>query len=155
MFYAATFSDVPSTLQKMLKLACFFFKKKSAIHCLFFTVVFSTANSKYVFIIKFCQRLDSNRGPLVSEPTALPTELQPLAKFGFLYNLIATLARPVWVISNQNCYRIKSWNLPFLLECFICFVKQLFGPTEPRWLCKKNFQVNLICLLLIRALWLV
>ena len=33
--------------------------------------------SMYMFIIKFCQ-LNSNPGPLVSEATALPTELQPL-----------------------------------------------------------------------------
>ena len=31
--------------------------------------------NKYVNI---CQRLDSNRGPLVSEATALPTDPQPL-----------------------------------------------------------------------------
>ena len=31
-----------------------------------------------MFFKKICRRLDSNRGPLVSEATALPTELQPL-----------------------------------------------------------------------------
>ena len=31
--------------------------------------------------LKSCSRLDSNRGPLVSKVTALPTELQPLKTF--------------------------------------------------------------------------
>ena len=30
--------------------------------------------------IKICRRLDSNRGPMISEATALPTEPQPLPK---------------------------------------------------------------------------
>ena len=33
---------------------------------------------------KFCQWLDSNRGPLVLEVTTLPTEPQPLPKLGWL-----------------------------------------------------------------------
>ena len=31
-----------------------------------------------MFNINFCRKLDSNRGPLESETTALPTEPQPL-----------------------------------------------------------------------------
>ena len=39
-----------------------------------------TVDSKQMFniYINFCQLLDSNRGPLVLEATALPTEPQPL-----------------------------------------------------------------------------
>ena len=39
--------------------------------------LFDTVDSKQMFN-KFCQWLDLNRGPLVSEATALPTEPQPL-----------------------------------------------------------------------------
>ena len=39
-----------------------------------------TGNKCSIYII-FCQWLDSNRGPLVSEATALPTEPQPLLLF--------------------------------------------------------------------------
>ena len=48
----------------------------------FFIFVFSTANSKHLFCIKFCRWQDLNRGPLVLEPTILLTELQPLPKSG-------------------------------------------------------------------------
>ena len=52
------------------------FLKDSAIPDLsFFIFVFSI---QFVFDIKFWRWLDSKRGPLVSEATALPTELQPL-----------------------------------------------------------------------------
>ena len=34
---------------------------------------------------KICRRLDSNRGPLVSEATALPTEPQPLPAAYFVW----------------------------------------------------------------------
>ena len=40
--------------------------------CLFYAV-----DSKHMFFIKVCQWLHSNRGPLVSEPTPLPTVPQP------------------------------------------------------------------------------
>ena len=50
-----------------------FFKKKWAIPSLFFLYfhLFNTVDSLQMFN-KFCQRLDSNRGPLVLEATALP-----------------------------------------------------------------------------------
>ena len=42
--------------------------------------LFNTVASTQMFHIKVCRWLDSNRGPLVSEATALPTEPQPLPK---------------------------------------------------------------------------
>ena len=42
--------------------------------------LFNTVNSKQMFEIQVCRWLDSNRGPLVSEATALPTESQLLPK---------------------------------------------------------------------------
>ena len=54
-----------------------FFKK--AIPGLFsFIFIFSRVNSKSVFCLKFYWWLASNRRPLASEVTALPTEPQPL-----------------------------------------------------------------------------
>ena len=51
---------------------------KGAISGLFFFIfVFPTDNSKYMFCVKFCQWLDLNCGPSVSEAVALPTEPQP------------------------------------------------------------------------------
>ena len=40
--------------------------------------LFNRVDSKQIFHIKVCRRLDLNRGPLVYEVTALPTESQPL-----------------------------------------------------------------------------
>ena len=49
-----------------------------AIHGLFFFIfVFSTVN---MFIMHFCRCLDTNRGPLVLDVTALPTEQQQVPK---------------------------------------------------------------------------
>ena len=63
---------------------CTFFKKW-AIPGLFFLYfrLFNTQLTVYKcsILINFCQWLDSNRGPLVSEATALPTEPQPLPMF--------------------------------------------------------------------------
>ena len=42
--------------------------------------LFNTVDNKQMFYIKVCRWLDSNRGPLVSDVTALPTEPQPLPK---------------------------------------------------------------------------
>ena len=60
----------------------FFFLKKWAIPGLFFLYfrLFNTQLRVYKcsILINFCRWLDSNRGPLVSEATALPTEPQPL-----------------------------------------------------------------------------
>ena len=57
---------------------------KWAIPGLFFFifVFFNTQLTVYKcsILINFCQWLDSNRGPLVLEATALPTEPQPLPK---------------------------------------------------------------------------
>ena len=42
----------------------------------FYTIVFSIVK-RYLFIIKFCRRMELNHRPLASEATALPTEPQP------------------------------------------------------------------------------
>ena len=42
--------------------------------------LFITVDGIQMFYINICQWLDSNRGPVVSEATALPTEPQPLPK---------------------------------------------------------------------------
>ena len=69
----------------------FFFKKNWPFPASFFFISSFqyTVDSKQMFNInKFCQWLDSNRGPLVSEATALPTEPQPLPN---LYELCLLL----------------------------------------------------------------
>ena len=58
---------------------------------------------------KFCRWLDSNRGPLVSEPTALPTEPQPLPKLYLFAFTIRSLL--------QNLHRDT------VLENFLCLIK--------------------------------
>ena len=66
-----------STRLYLITFNCFYAKK--AIPGLFFLYfrLFNTVDSKQMFN-KFCRWLDSNRGPLVLEATALPTEPQPL-----------------------------------------------------------------------------
>ena len=59
----------------------FFFFKKWAIPGLFFIYfrLFNTVDNKQM-LNKICRWLESNRGPLVSKASALPTEPQPLPK---------------------------------------------------------------------------
>ena len=73
----------------LYKMYCFFFFKKWAIPGLFFFIfrLFNTqliVYNNYSILINFCQWLDSNCGPLVSEATALPTEPQPHPMYCFL-----------------------------------------------------------------------
>ena len=71
--------NVSRTFDDSFKRICFFFKKKWAIPGLFlFIFVFSIQLIINKCSIKFCQWLESNRGPLVSKASALPTEPQPL-----------------------------------------------------------------------------
>ena len=45
--------------------------------------IFNTVGNKQIFFIKVCRCLDSNRGPLVSKATFLPTESQSCAISNF------------------------------------------------------------------------
>ena len=59
-----------------LEIKKFFFKNWAIPGLFFFIFVFSTVNSKYL-CNKILPRLNSNKGPLVSEATALLIERQP------------------------------------------------------------------------------
>ena len=66
---------------------------------------FSTVESKLMFCINVCRRLDSNHGPLVSEATTLPTEPQPLATaytFFTIYYFIFAFERE----RSQNAFKV-------------------------------------------------
>ena len=78
------------------------FFKKWAIPGLFFYIfvfsIHSWQKTNVQYINKFCQWLDSNRGPLVSEATALPTEPQTLPCvliFFFTYLLLQEMNKQV------------------------------------------------------------
>ena len=83
----------------------------------FFIFVFSTVNN-IDSILKFCWWLNSNRGPLVSDATALPTEPKEL-----LHSLnvkasewkVHCGAKIVSLISCRHFY-LKIWLLSFLIE---------------------------------------
>ena len=83
----------------------------------FFIFVFLiqlTEYSKY----KVCLWMDSNRGPLVSEATALPSEPQPLP------NLLKAFARrhDHLVQSSLLNNRIQNFNAKFALNYFFLFL---------------------------------
>ena len=85
--YWGILNDLRSSSEIREKSFVIFFYKL-AIPGLFFLYfrLFNIVDSKQMFN-KFCQWLDSNRGPLVSEATALPTEPQPLPIFRTLYRV--------------------------------------------------------------------
>ena len=82
-----------STLLKIFNFGFFLFFFWAIPGLFFFIFVFSTHSwqkTNVHYINKFCRWLDSNRGPLVLEATALPTEPQPLPNF---YGLFRCLCR--------------------------------------------------------------
>ena len=126
----------------------FFFKKTG--HCRPLFSLFSsfqyTVDRKQMFNINFCRWLDSNRGPLVSEATALPTEPQPLPKINVLVNVALVPFRiiglvyfskslsmqlprsdelvnviyvpPLWIISKKLLWSCILFNEPFNVTTF-------------------------------------
>ena len=70
----------------------FFFKKIGPFPASFSLFsYFQYTVDKFSILINFCQWLDSNRGPLASEATALPTEPQPLSYCTSLFCLFNTV----------------------------------------------------------------
>ena len=65
--------------------------------------LFNTVDNKQM-LNKFCQWLESNRGPLVLKATALPTEPQPLPWNNFLQRQVSTQ-------NGQNCCHERRTDL--------------------------------------------
>ena len=84
----------------------------------FLYFVFSTVNRKYVHC-KILRWLDSNRGPLVLEATALPTEPQPLPNFCIL----PSLGRPVLFVK----WILQTFKQVVHIKCFYCYILRLRG----------------------------
>ena len=93
-----------------------------AIPGLFFLYfrLFFTVDSKQMFYIKVCQWLDSNRRPLVSEATALPTELQPITTNVYFTVFISELNL---LLLNANSWKqVKrmfdkmSWSMEHIIR---------------------------------------
>ena len=96
-----------------------------------------------------CRWLDSNRGPLVSEATALPTEPQPLAFWNlFMTSIPAKLARKFKLMSPENLFRsflsffVGIWNEFFYYERLFEVEIQFWWP-HVRALPKRNLEAKL------------
>ena len=75
-------------LAKRAATAELFFKKNGPFPGLFFYLFSSFQYSEQTNVqFKFCRWLESNRGPLVSKPTSLPTKPQPLPYFSLYFSL--------------------------------------------------------------------
>ena len=100
------FEPKPPIRNKKISLNCFFFflKKKWTIPGLFlFIFVFSIQLIINKCSIKFCRWLESNRGPLVTKSTALPTEPQPLPIIKLLQAIIIT-QRLAYLVTGSNSW---------------------------------------------------
>ena len=73
-----------------------------------FFISYFQCSWQYMFNIIFCRWLDSNRGPLESAVTALPTEPQPLPVFDWLFNCFAGSDEDLWSRRNslQRNFRV-------------------------------------------------
>ena len=92
-----------------------FFFKKWAIPGLFFIYfhLFNTVDNKQM-LNKFCRWLESNRGPLVSKATALPTEPQPLPIASSIFNRIEwshLIAKHNWLLRYCSFLPKSGHNL--------------------------------------------
>ena len=98
-----------------------FFLKKWAIPGLFFFIFVFSIQLIVNKFIKFRQWLDSNRGPLVSEATPLPTEPQPLP------NRLFRIFVPV---SCGRCGIRTHWKSSTLIGHVTCNIssKKFIGP---------------------------
>ena len=73
-----------------------------------------------MFHIKVWRWLDSNRGPLLSEATALPTEPQPLPIFSYLPTLGYVRQKNTKMIISSS----SSWS-SLSLSCFFLWAQKL------------------------------
>ena len=83
----------------------------------------NTVDGKQKFFIKVFQWLDSNSGPLVSEATALPSELQPLP-----HSVIKVRTEKVWTTLAPKNRKIKIF---VFLICFLVEGRRRRGEWEP------------------------
>ena len=91
-------------------LLCFFVNGPYPATFLYFHL-FNTQLTVIKCSLKSCSRLDSNRGPLVSKVTALPTELQPLKTFVTSISL-SVLQPNFWRTSQRRsdgCTSRRLW----------------------------------------------
>ena len=79
--------------------ACFFYQNGPFPGTFSLFRPLGTVNSKYIQY-KFCQRLDSNRGRLVSEANAMPTEPQPLPNNNLLLSLRSIFSKITTMTKN-------------------------------------------------------
>ena len=100
----------------------FFFLKNWAFSGLFFFIfrLFNTQLTVYnnsSILINVCRWLDSNRGPLALEATALPTEPQPLPKFNWVPVIV------VWLVQLGTPYLCSL--IIMLVNYLVCEIHYL------------------------------
>ena len=121
----------------------------------FIVFFFSAVNSKTFSLEHFCRRwLDSNRRPLVSGATALPTEPQPLPllkrSLPGLYHVVFPWNREVSNAKHPFCFCHSRWLVSsvFLsensVECLLSFSLNLVSSTTS----SLNVKISLNFLLL-------
>ena len=84
----------------------------------FFIFVFSIQLTVKIVQYQFCRWLDSNRGPLMLQATALPTEPQPLPGRKFLDSNLATILSEKTFIVRMRDFKqrkVKSNCLSFTI----------------------------------------
>ena len=87
-----------------------------------FFSLFNTVDSKQMVNIKVFRWLDSNRGPLVLEATALPSEPQPLPTLKFVCDVGGPGLPPM----THNRVDIEEWSVEAMVRrdfCVTCFFK--------------------------------
>ena len=99
------FEPKPPIRNKKISLNCFFFFfKKKVDHSRPLFIYFRLLNKvDNKCSIKFCRWLESNRGPLVTKSTALPTEPQPLPIIKLLQAIIIT-QRLAYLVTGSNSW---------------------------------------------------
>ena len=92
----------------------------------FYFRLFNTVNSKCS--INFCLWLDSNRGPLELEATALPTASQPLP-WKIIYWISSWSFRPNYILPHSSFFLFQQFPIPnslFLILHHFCLYSTLY-----------------------------
>ena len=99
---------------------------KKIFNKIFFQMVLSQPHFLY-FVFSIPQWLDSNRRPLVSKATALPTESQPLPTSQKSFPNIFTFGVNTWCDDRLRCLRASQirpqklkWSLLMMNPCTWC-----------------------------------
>ena len=123
------FSPLPLLVLIKHSITCFFFKMGQSRPLFLYFRLFHTDDSKQMFYINVCRWLDSNRGPLVSEP---------IERIDHKHNSLFLVWPLKHAALNKTTLKINNKGLHFLHS----FAQQMIAPATNHRLLKYYQNLN-------------